>query len=78
MIESPKYNRIGAAEARSMECVLRDLLESVNSVSAIAGVIEHGKRNGSTMFERYASQLLEQAGGKRLLNLPSARRLKLL
>ena len=78
MIESPKYNRIGVAEARSMECVLRDLLESVNSASAIASVIERGERDGSTMFERYASQLLEEAGGYRLLNLPSARRLRLL
>ena len=77
MIESPKYNRIGVSEARSMERVLHDLLESINSTSAIANVIECGEREGSTVFERYASQLLKQTGGNRLTNLPSARRLRL-
>ena len=77
MIESPKYNRIGVSEARSMERVLHDLLESINSTAAIANVIEYGEREDSTVFERYASQLLQQAGGNRLTNLPSARRLRL-
>lgn len=73
-----EYSRIGGAEAQAMTCVVRTLLESADPAGAIEGVIRDGDQPNSTAFERYAADILRNAGGLRLKSVHRASMIRVL
>ena len=77
MGELVDYNRIGAPEAQAMERILHVLLSSGQVAQTIADVVNEGDQPDATAFGRYASELLKNAGGLRLLKVRGADKLKI-
>ena len=72
------YSKIGTLEAQSMERLVQALLGATNPAEAIVKAIENGKTQNASAFERYASSLLERAGGQKLASAPQRKTLKIL